>query len=228
MGSLDASMRRELGQLIRELRRGQGLSMEALGAQVGISQSALSQFETGKSEPSLGTLWRLGHALNASLFDFFSGHQADSVDVTRPEDRTVVVYPGYRYESVARSTRRKLDLFFLHLDPGQGPVREPVGHAGEECGVVVRGRMDVQIGEDVYHLTEGDAIWFDSGTPHTFVATSDEECVSVWADTLDDHAADRGGDRSSFPTLVSWPGASAEAHAPVDWPAAPASSRTEP
>lgn len=198
MSSLDLDTRRDLGKLLREMRKREGLTLEALSLQVGISHSALSQFENGKAEPTLGTLWKLGRALNASLFDFFANQQSESVNVTRKRERTVVTYEGFRYEAVARSGRRKLDLYFLHLQPGGGPVREPVAHTGEECGVVLRGAMDVQVGDETHHLRTGDGIWFVSGQPHTFAARGDEECVSVWADTVPDHAPERPPIESLF------------------------------
>ncbi len=191
MSSLDSDTRRELGKLLREMRKREGMTLEALSSRVGISHSALSQFETGKTEPTLGTLWKLGQALNASLFDFFANQRAESVNITRERERTVVTYERFRYEAVARSGRRKLDLYFLHLQPGDGPVREPVAHAGEECGVVLHGAMDVYVGDETHHLQTGDGIWFVSGQPHTFAARGDEECVSVWADTVPDHAPER-------------------------------------
>ena len=60
MKSLDEDTRRTLGKLLRELRHREGLTLSRLSQQVGVSQSALSQFESGRSEPSLGTLWSLG------------------------------------------------------------------------------------------------------------------------------------------------------------------------
>jgi len=59
MASLDARTRVQLGRLLRELRQREGLTLAALSQQVGVTVSALSQFETGKAEPSLGTLWNL-------------------------------------------------------------------------------------------------------------------------------------------------------------------------
>jgi transcriptional regulator with XRE-family HTH domain len=191
MVSLDADMRRELGALLRELRHREGLALTALSEQVGVTASALSQFETGKSEPSLGTLWKLGRALNASLFDFFAQQPAELVDVIRADERTVVTFDRFHYEAIARSENRKIDLFFLHLQPGDGPVRDAVAHAGEECGVVISGCMDVIVDETTYRLAVGDGIWFASGQPHTFAAVGDEECVSIWTDSVPDHADKR-------------------------------------
>ena len=200
MSTLDADTRRALGQLLRELRHREGLTLSTLSGRVGVSQSALSQFESGRSEPALGTLWKLGQALNASLFEFFANEPAQAVDVTRRKDRTVMVYERARYEGIARSGRRKLDLFFLHLQPGEGPVREPVSHAGEEVGVVISGQMDVAVGSETHRLSRGDGIWFISDQPHTFTVVGERECVSVWADTLPDHAPDPSSVVSIFST----------------------------
>lgn len=178
-----------LGQLLRELRRREGLTLAVLSGQVGVTTSALSQFETGKAEPSLGTLWSLGRVLNASLFDFFAKRETENIDVTSVAERTVVIQERARYEAIARSSSRRMDLFFLYLQPGDGPVREPVSHAGEEAGVVLSGTMEVIVANQSHRLTSGGGIWFVSDQPHTFVVVGDEECVSVWADTLPEDAA---------------------------------------
>ncbi|MET3807917.1 transcriptional regulator with XRE-family HTH domain [Nakamurella sp. UYEF19] len=198
MASLDVSTRLALGKLLRQLRQREQLTLAALSAQVGVTVSALSQFETGKAEPSLGTLWSLGRALNASLFDFFAKQETENVDVTPANERTVVIQDRARYEAIARSTRRRLDLFYLYLEPGEGLVREPVAHAGEEAGVVVSGTMDVIVGEQTHRLCPGDGIWFVSNQTHTFRTVGQEQCVSIWADTLPDHAPERQDVESLF------------------------------
>ncbi len=198
MSSLDEDTRRTLGKLLRELRHREGLTLSRLSQQVGVSQSALSQFESGRTEPSLGTLWSLGRALNASLFDFFAAEPAPTVNITRANERTVMVHKRARYEAVTRSSQRRFDLFFLFLQPGDGPVRESVSHAGEESCVVLSGCMDVTVGSQTHRLETGDSIWFISGQPHTFTVVGDEECVSVWADTLPDHAPSVGDAESLF------------------------------
>jgi len=206
MASLDPTLRIELGHHLRGLRQDQELTLAALAEEVGITPSALSQIERGKSEPSLGTLWRLGRALNASLFDFFAQEQAPAVDVTRAEDRTVVRFERFRYEAIARSAQRQIDLFFLHLEPGDGPVRDVTGHAGEECGVVLEGQMDVIVAGVAHRLKPGDGIWFLSEQPHTFAAVGKRKCVSVWADTIPNHGnASKTWNRSvfDFPDSVS-------------------------
>lgn len=184
VSGLDDHLRQELGRHVRQLRTDQGLTLTALAEQVGISASALSQIERGKSEPSLGTLWRLGGVLRASLFDFFAHDHPANVDVTRVGERMIVEFERFRYEAIARSSRRSIDLFVLRLEPGEGPVRELVRHAGEEAGLVLSGVLEVRVADTVQVLAEGDGIWFLSSEPHTFVNAGDGPCLSVWADTI--------------------------------------------
>ena len=184
LSGLDDELRRELGRHVRQLRTAQDLTLAALAEQVGVSPSALSQIERGKSEPSLGTLWRLGGVLQASLFDFFAHDRPASVDVTHASERTVVEFDRLRYEAIAVSARRTIDLFILRLEPGKGPVRDLVRHPGEEVGLVLSGRMEVLVAGSSHELAAGDGIWFESTEPHTFVSVGDEPCVSVWADTI--------------------------------------------
>ena len=199
MSGLDDALRRELGRHVRELRTAQGLTLAALAEQIGISASALSQIERGRSEPSLGTLWRLGGALRASLFDFFAHDRSAPFDVTPAGERTIVEFDRFRYEAIARSARRSIDLFVLRLAPGDGPVRDLVRHAGEEAGLVLEGSLEVLVGDSAHVLHEGDGIWFVSSEPHTFSNAGEGPCVSVWADTIphSDGAGDGGEDEWS-------------------------------
>jgi transcriptional regulator with XRE-family HTH domain len=183
-GRLDREVREELGRNVRELRTSQGLTLAALAEQVGVSPSAISQIERGATEPALGTLWKLGKALDASLFDFFTHEEQPTVEVTRVQDRTHVEFERFRYEVVARSTQRQLDLFFLRVAPGDEIVREATAHAGEECGVVLEGSLEVTVADERYRLEVGDGIWFLSTQPHTFRPVDGMESLSVWADTI--------------------------------------------
>ena len=56
-----------VGRRVRHLRRGQGLTLDALGEQVGLSASALSLIENGKREPKLTVLAALAQALGTDV-----------------------------------------------------------------------------------------------------------------------------------------------------------------
>lgn len=59
---------------IRELRKNRCMTMKELGAIVGLAESTISQYETGKREPDNETLLRLGEFFNTSV-DYLLGRE---------------------------------------------------------------------------------------------------------------------------------------------------------
>ena len=49
---------------IREIRKTLGLTMKELGAKIGVAESTISKYETGKRQPDNETLLKLGEALD--------------------------------------------------------------------------------------------------------------------------------------------------------------------
>ena len=65
------SIKELIGSRIKSLRRGKGLTQEALAERIGISSKYLSSIERGKENPTLDTLIQLASALNVELFEIF-------------------------------------------------------------------------------------------------------------------------------------------------------------
>lgn len=63
----------DLGAELRRRRSASGVSLRSLAREVDISPSALSQIETGRARPSVGTLYALATALGVSLDELFGG-----------------------------------------------------------------------------------------------------------------------------------------------------------
>ena len=61
-----------VGRRLREFREGSDLSLRELARRLGISPSAISQIETGKSLPSVSTLYAIVSELGMSLDELFS------------------------------------------------------------------------------------------------------------------------------------------------------------
>ena len=56
-------------------------------------------------------------------------------------------------------------------------------HDSEEGGIVLRGRIEVTVGEERRVLEAGDAYYFQSRIPHRFRNVGDEPCEIVSACT---------------------------------------------
>ena len=72
-----------VGERIRQLRLGLGMSVRALAAKTGFSPSLISQAENGQVTPSIGSLERIAMALGVSLGKFFAEPETSTVRLVR-------------------------------------------------------------------------------------------------------------------------------------------------
>lgn len=61
----------DIGKIIKELRKEAGLSQTQLAKMVGYSQSVITKWENGESEPNAKAIVKLAKALDCSC-DFYS------------------------------------------------------------------------------------------------------------------------------------------------------------
>lgn len=64
-----------IGERIREERARQGVTVRGLARDVGVSASLISQIETGRSQPSVSTLYAITTALGVSVEELFATEQ---------------------------------------------------------------------------------------------------------------------------------------------------------
>lgn len=62
-------------EVLKEMRKEKGLTARELGEKVGVSESAISQYENGVKKPSYKTLLALAAALDVSV-DYLSGNDS--------------------------------------------------------------------------------------------------------------------------------------------------------
>ena len=53
----------QIGERLREARQSQGLTARDVAKRIGVSPSLISQIETGRSQPSVGTLYAIATEL---------------------------------------------------------------------------------------------------------------------------------------------------------------------
>jgi transcriptional regulator with XRE-family HTH domain/quercetin dioxygenase-like cupin family protein len=74
-----------VGERLREARRERGVSLRGLAREIGVSASLISQIETGKSQPSVSTLYAITSALGVSVEYVFEAREVDAAAAAEPE-----------------------------------------------------------------------------------------------------------------------------------------------
>jgi transcriptional regulator with XRE-family HTH domain len=211
-----------LGARLRAERERAGLTLRELARRLEVSPSLVSQIETGKSQPSVRTLYAIVSELGISLDELFapadvppdrgrgtlrpaseSGRRQDRYGrVQRADDRDVIdLGSGVHWERLTTWNDPDVEFLFTIYEPGgsSSPDGSLMRHNGRELGVVLNGELGVKVGFEDYVLSPGDSIAFESSTPHRLHNDGTEAVTAIWI-VLGRHSAEGAGsdDRPSF------------------------------
>lgn len=172
------------GEKIRAKRMERKQTLKGLADATGLTQGFLSQVERGLTEPSITSLRRISHALEVPIF-YFLMHEEKANPVVRRNERKVLKFPDSHltFELLSPDLNRSLEMMMARLEPGAYTCEEPLTHPGEENIVVIQGKMKIQVGDDIYHLAEGDSIYYFSSIPHKIWSTGQDDLVFISAIT---------------------------------------------
>ncbi len=167
------SEKENLGDRIRKAREMRGLTREDLSSRTGISLEIVEQVESNRMVPPLGTLIKLGKAMEMKMGYFISPGLEKPITVVRSESRPMVARHGMRrseeygyfYESLApEKANRAMEPFLVTLVPSE--ARELSTHDGQEFIFVLEGEISARVGGQMEKLSAGDSVYYDSGYPH--------------------------------------------------------------
>jgi transcriptional regulator with XRE-family HTH domain len=194
-----------LGGHLRSERERLGLSLRELARRLDVSPSLVSQIETGKIQPSVGTLYAMVSELGISFDDVFAAvelaatgsapaAQNEQTDATEtPTDdlsrvqragrrRVIELESGVRWERLTTWNDRDVDFLYASYEVGgaSSPEGKLVRHSGREFGIVITGRLGVTVGFEDHVLGPGDSISFESTIPHRLHNEGDEVVNAIW------------------------------------------------
>ena len=174
-----------LGWRLKRVREINGLSQRKLAQRSGVSNATISLIEHDKTSPSLGILKRILDAVPISLGDFFSLElEEDARVVFRAQELLEISSGPVTYRQVGGDlTQRRLQLMQERYAPGADTGRAMLSHEAEEGGIILQGRLEVTVGDQVHVLGPGDAYLFNSRLPHRFRNVGTGECLTVSACT---------------------------------------------
>jgi len=172
----------EMGNIIRRLRRKQGISIEQLAEKTGLSTGLISQLERDITGPSVASLWKIAKALNVSINYFFEEFEDNNPIVRKSERKKIqLANSNITYELLCPNLQKAIEMLLVKIEPGECSTEDRISHEGEECGYVLQGTLKIKWGDKEYILEEGDSIYFDSTIPHRYVNCGDITAVSIWA-----------------------------------------------
>jgi transcriptional regulator with XRE-family HTH domain len=188
----------DLGNQLRDARVAAGLTIAEVAERAGFSSSYISQVERDLANPSIGAVNRIAEAVGIRMRALFSANngtpevEQGPVPAEKTPTRIVtygrrkkLVYPGSNvvFSLLCPDLQHDMEVLSSTAPVGTEMGDTAISHPGEECAVVLKGTMELTVGEEHYVVDAGDSIYFDSGKLHHWKNVGSTELEVIWVIT---------------------------------------------
>jgi quercetin dioxygenase-like cupin family protein len=153
-----------IGKKIKKVRTRKKITLDGMANETGFSIDYLKQIEAGKKIPPVGALLQIARALEIDT-GFFLREQETALQtrVRAYAKRT----DNYAYTTLTPGAENKhLKAFKVTIEPLKDHEGVGYQHEGEEFVYVLKGSIEITVGEHVNLLDAGDSLHFNSGIRH--------------------------------------------------------------
>lgn len=183
----DQKPQARIGEKLRQLRKRQGLTLVALAERCGLSIAHISLIERNLAQPSINALVALAQSLDVTVQWFFGPDAqqlaAEADVIVRKQQRTSLEYAGgFSDQLLTPRSNRQLEMLHCRIAPGASSD-QGYSHQGVEAGLLLKGSLELWVGERHFQLEEGDSFCFSSQEPHRYRNPGKTEAVVIWVIT---------------------------------------------
>ena len=186
MSNLSSNTLQEVALRIREMREIFDFSVETMAEKTEVSVEKYCRYESGELDFPFTFIHKCALAFGIGMTDLLEGRSAhlSSYTVTRRgQGQQTAKEDGIEISNLAPMFRKKLaEPYWVRYEYNPDLQNRPIHltkHSGQEFDMVMKGKLKVQIGDNVEYLEEGDSIYYNSSTPHGMIAIGGEECLFV-------------------------------------------------
>lgn len=159
-----------LGQTIQRLRKAYNMSLGELSEQSGVAKSIISQIERNETNPTIGTVWRLSKALDASIDEVLKADETPNIlqhqkrggvpILTSEDGKCTLAIIG------ALETVEWVQWYDFKAEPGGVLESEPHQAGCVEHISVLAGEIEITVADETVTVKEGETLRFRGDRPH--------------------------------------------------------------
>jgi quercetin dioxygenase-like cupin family protein len=164
---------KDIGSRLAGLRDVMELGAGDIAGQLDVTEEEYLKYERGELDFSFSFLYNASKILGVDVLDIISGESpklsgfclvraGDGFDIRRRA--------AYDYKHLAYTFReKKAEPFLVVVEPKeQKPALH--SHKGQEFDYMLKGDMNIYLGDQSFVLHEGDSVYYDSSMPHAMNA----------------------------------------------------------
>jgi transcriptional regulator with XRE-family HTH domain len=165
-----------LARNVKRWRTERGFTLDTLAARAGVSRGMLIQIEQARTNPSLGTVVKIGDALGVSITTLLDYEQGPKVRVVPPEQVVRLWHTDAgSYSRLLAGTEAPgpLEMWDWKLMPGENSGSDPHPAGTVEIAHVTTGELTLTVEGVEYRVAAGSSVTFDANAPHTYANQGD-------------------------------------------------------
>ncbi|MEV5439815.1 XRE family transcriptional regulator [Streptomyces sp. NPDC052682] len=183
MSDLDL-LTQSLARNVKHWRAVRGYTLDVLAARAGVSRGMLIQIEQARTNPSLGTVVKIGDALGVSITTLLDYEQGPKVRVV-PAEQAVRLWRtdagSFSLLLAGAEAPGPLELWQWRLMPGESSSSDPHPTGTVELLHVTAGELTLTVDGAEYRVPAGASASFEANVPHTYGNTGDAPMEMVLA-----------------------------------------------
>ena len=173
----------DIAKRLKAFRRANRMTLKQLAQKAGCTDAYLSQLERGRANPSIMILKRIASALQVKVVDFFLDNGSMENDIVVKEKERVDIHfrqGNAKIQMLVRNIRdKRMQPFYTTIEP-HGGSKGSYSHIGEECGIVLKGQLEINLNGRSFRLKKNDSFYFSSQEPHSWFNPGKTKTVVIW------------------------------------------------
>jgi transcriptional regulator with XRE-family HTH domain len=165
-----------LARNVKHWRAVRGFTLDVLAARAGVSRGMLIQIEQARTNPSLGTVVKIGDALGVSITTLLDYEQGPKVRIV-PAEQAVRLWhtEAGSYNRLLAGTEAPgpLEMWDWRLMPGESSASDPHPAGTMELLHVTAGELTLTVDGVEHRVPVGASVSFEANLPHTYGNTGD-------------------------------------------------------
>ena len=181
----------QVGPRLRAARRERGLTISEVAEQAGLTAGFISQLERDLTSASLSSLYRICAVLGIRVGNLIDDVPSGQLIRREQQTRRSLAMGNAEHLLLTSREERRFHVTESHIPPGGSAGDEPYTlPADVELVYVLRGSLELRVGDETHLLEEGDTFTYSPRDPHTWRNPSDsDEAVVLWTALPNPYAA---------------------------------------
>lgn len=175
MSDLDL-LTQSLARNVKHWRAVRGFTLDVLAARAGVSRGMLIQIEQARTNPSIGTVVKIGDALGISITTLLDYEQGPKVQIV-PAEKAVRLWhtEAGSFNRLLAGTEAPgpLEMWDWYLMPGESSPSEPHPTGTVEIVHVTEGELTLTVDRVDYLVPTGASASFEANKAHVYGNTGD-------------------------------------------------------